>query len=778
MTVVPEAQLQTYVLNLTRDAFAHLPAESFRVEKHFTLRFGHNLHDHDGTLYWEAQGRADLLVFHQERPLALFELKREDMVLKEQDFQQGQSYTAALFPRPPLIIVSNGKDTWVRQTDDGAELPTDADAEVIEKIFANVGKLAAANNSWAIEVLMGPETHVWVEAVRLHTEELVERQSGDPSDLRKPFARGILFQRRTTAAVAARLEAGARAIIIEGPPLAGKSNVLRDFAVSTRRSRDWAMLMVNGATASTGLFQRLANVLGQALEWKLSADDVRTWLRRMSHSTRSPALVLVVDGLRSGSAVAQDFEELAESGFGPGLRLVGATDRAGDVLRDTTGRGDTALAAIAEVVTVEPLDDGEFIALTDQLGERRILFYPGAELAAEYRRPWLLRAVLANGASPERQDVVSFIPATMGLALVHAARARFKDYVEVARDHRLLARDALNDDEVPDAALALASANAFVIRRDALSAGGESAAVRLEAQGWITFYRHPVGEDVIGFRVPDLFISELAFELAALIDKAISEKPEDAWRLLVGQAKRFFLGDLVGAQALVDLGQKRHGLPESLIGQLMNDRPECESIAGKTIGLQMADGTIANFRFNEHHEIAQIDAQGNQIGPYTPLDDDDAGTRLGNVTSWLILSQLSGVRTAYGETMRHRFDIDIMLWVGRASFPLIRGSEDVSMLKPRLTLSLDGDGSVLAQDHAMAEPLTSAMYALFAREWRDLDSFFERLAEDFSLPLTVRVHHALNALETSASPGLPAWAEEKIGSVIVPLLRRHGVEVG
>ena len=198
----------------------------------------------------------------------------------------------------------------------------------------------------------------------------------------------------------------------------------------------------------------------------------------MSHSTRSPALVLVVDGLRSGSAVAQDFEELAESGFGPGLRLVGATDRAGDVLRDTTGRGNTALAAIAEVVTVEPLDDGEFIALTDQLGERRILFYPGAELAAEYRRPWLLRAVLANGASPERQDVVSFIPATMGLALVHAARAHFKDYVEVARDHRLLARDALNDDEVPDAALALASANAFVIRRDALSAGGESASRR------------------------------------------------------------------------------------------------------------------------------------------------------------------------------------------------------------------------------------------------------------------------------------------------------------
>ena len=46
-----------------------------------------------------------------------------------------------------MIIVSNGNDTWVRQTESGAELLKDADAEVIEKIFASVGKLAGANNS-------------------------------------------------------------------------------------------------------------------------------------------------------------------------------------------------------------------------------------------------------------------------------------------------------------------------------------------------------------------------------------------------------------------------------------------------------------------------------------------------------------------------------------------------------------------------------------------------------------------------------------------------------
>lgn len=773
MNVVPEAQLQAYVLGLTRDAFPHLPPESFRIEKHFKLRFGHKLHDHDGALYWEAQGRADLLVIHKERPLALFELKREDKVLQEEDFRQGQSYTATLFPRPPLIIVSNGNDTWVRQVDDGAELPKGADAGVIEKIFENVGKLAAANNSSAIEVLMGPETHVWAEAVRLRTDDLIERQSGDPSDPRKPYGRGILFHRHATAAIVARFEAGTQAIVVEGPPLAGKSNILRDFAVATRRSPDWAMLMVNGATAGPGLFQRLANVLGPALEWKLSADDVRTWLRRMSNSSRSPALVLAVDGLRPGSAVAQDLEELADAGFGSGLRLLGSTDRASEILLDTTGRGDTALSNIAEVVPVDPLNDEEFSDFQEHLAQARILFYPGAELADEYRRPWLLRTVLAGGSAPEQADVANVIPATMGLSLVRAARARFETLHDVVRQHRLLARDALADEETPDPELALASANAFVIRRDALTASGEDAAVKLEAQAWASFYRHPTGEDVVAFRVPELFMSELALELADLVNAQIEADPDDAWLVLASQAQRFFLGDIVGAQALFDLGKKRGGLPLSLIEPLINDPPAAESMAGKTVGLQQPDGTILNLRFNAEGAVALADARGNVLSEYLPRSEvDDPGTMYGDMISWMILSQFARVRSTSGTTIEHRLDLQIMLSVGTAEMPLMRGG-DFAHLRPHSVQGLGKAGSTLSAEHALAEPLTSAIHNLFYKEWRDLDFFFKEVVRIDSLPLTCRVHHALQMLRGSVLPDLEEWAADMMASVVHPLMRQQ-----
>lgn len=773
MDVIPEAQLQAYVLRLTREAFPHLPSESFRIEKHFKLRFGHNLHDHDGTLYWEAQGRADLLVFHKKRPLALFELKREDKVLQEEDFKQGQSYAATLFPRPPLIIVSNGKDTWVRQVDDGAALSNSSDAAIIEKIFENVGKLAAANNSWAMEVLMGPETHVWAEAVRLRTDDLIERQSGDPSDPHKPFGRGILFHRHATAAIAAQFEAGTQAVMVEGSPLAGKSNVLRDFSVLTRRSPDWAMLMVNGATVGPGLFQRLANVLGPALQWKLSADDVRTWLRRMSQSTRSPALVLAVDGVRPGSVVAQELEELAETGFGPGLRLLGTTGRASEILLDTTGRGATALSSIAEVVPVGLLDDEEFSAFQDHLARARILFYPGAELADEYRSPWLLRTVLASGSSPEQEGLANVIPATMGLSLVRAARARFAALHDVLRQHRLLARDALADEETPDPELALASANAFVIRRDALSAAGEDAAVKLEAQAWVSFYRHPTGEDVVAFRVPELFMSELALELADLVNAQIEADPDDAWLVLVSQAQRFFLGDIVGAQALFDLGNKRGNLPVGLIEPLMNDSPTAESIAGKTIGIKEPDGTIVNLRFSSAGGVAIADAKGNALSEYLALsEEDDPGTMYGDMISWMILSQFARVRSTFGTTIEHRLDLQIMLCVGRAEMPLMRGG-DFSNVRPHSIQRLGKAGSILSAAQALAEPLTSAIHNLFYNEWRDLDFFFEEVVRVNSLPLTCRVHHALHMLQGAVDPGLEEWAADKMASVVHPFMREQ-----
>lgn len=774
MNTVPEAQLQSYVTGLAREAFPHEKPSDFKVEKRFKLKLGHTEQNHNGTANWEAEGRADLLLFHNERPLAVVELKRADKTLKQKDLEQGQSYAAMLFPRPPLVIVSNGSDTWVRQVDTGQEIPRDiVGGTVVEKIFANIGKLAAANNSWAIEVLMGPESTVWVEAVRQRTDDLVERLTGEPDDTQKPFGRGLLFHRKATDKIIQELVTGTKAVIVTGAPLAGKSNTLRDFSMITRDSPDWALFMVNGATGGAGLFQRLANILGATLEWKLTADDVRTWLRRMSHSGRGPALVLAVDGMKPNTPVAQEFEELAETGFGETLRLIGCCEIADDILLDSTCRNESAISSIAKVVEVEALDNDEFTLIEEQMNKRRICFYPGADLSNEYRTAWLLRTVLSHVAPPEQNDLVAVIPATMGVRFVQSARARFDALNDVARLHRLVARDVLHDEASPDPEVTLAGANAFIVRRDSLSSAGEAAAVELQKEGWVRFYRHACGEDLIAFRVPELFMSELALELADIIDTILHDEPDEAYRMLIWQAERFFLGDIVGAQALVDLGKKRNGLPHGLLVPMMNHPPNVESVAGKTIGLQMPNGSVANFRFNENGDIAQADAHGNVVGDYIPnSEDEEVGVMYGGTMPWMVLAQLASIRTALGSEIEDRFDIQIMLWVGRAQMALMRG-ESMDNIRAKCTLDLGKAGSILSAEHALAEPLTTAIHSLFIREWRDIDFFFESMVEADSLPLTVRVHHALNMLQGSSISGLEDWARDKITSIIHPLLREQ-----
>lgn len=770
--IIPEAQLQAYVVSLVRDALPHLPPESFRVEKWLNLRLGGGTHKEDGAKYWAATGRADFVIYHKDRPLAVFELKKEDLALEQDNLDQARSYAMVMLEQPPLVIVSNGKDTWVRQAADGEPLnPVIEGADFAEKLFANVGKLAAANLTWAIETLMGPDASVWIEAVRQRTDELIERQTGDAHQTRKPFVRDRLFARSATGAILELLSAGAKTVVLEGSPLAGKSNVLRHLAAECRDSPDWAVLMVNAATRGPGLFQRLANILGEALEWKLSDDDVRTWLRRMSRSTRRPCLVLAVDGLQPSCELLSDLEELAELGFGSGLRIVATTDRADDLLVDTRGRGESALAVDARVVRVGRLDGEEFQAVREELARERILFFGGAELSLEYRAPWILRTVLADGEAPDDENQVAVIPATLGLRIIEVARARLAKLGEVARLHRLIARNALADEETPDPQFALAQSNAYVVRRDALDDAGSAAAAKLEQQGWVSFHRHRTGEDVVVFRAPEFFLCELASELAEILDRAIEEDVDEAAVLLIWQSHRFFLGDIAGAQALIDLAVRGRALPGKLIEPLMNDWPETESMAGKLIGLATASGEIVNLRFDEHGGIARANAQGIPIEPFEPRDEDDSISAMhGNMTSWMILSQLAQIPTALG-TADDRLDVEIIGQVGRCDTPLMRGGLDPEMAYE--TQHLGRAGTVLALRQALAEPITAAIHKLVTREWRDLLPFFESLEKADSLPLTVRVHNVLISIRGSVDTELDTFSEKMLRTIVHPLLRKQ-----
>jgi hypothetical protein len=224
----------------------------------------------------------------------------------------------------------------------------------------------------------------------------------------------------------------------------------------------------------------------------------------MSVGVTGPALLVAIDGVDPGTAMAAALQELASLRPGAKLRVILTTDRPEGVVKAPNGRTDTALGAQATRIELGPLGLHEFKAAQDVLKRTKIVFPDGAEYAEDYRAPWVLRTLYDHLArDPRFEDPTRgvLLPASLGLQLVDAARETFSDQNDLLRGYRLLARDALADPQAHSAELALAASNGFVIRHDA-------AALRMV--GWVRTYRHAGREDVVVPTLPAAYMIELA----------------------------------------------------------------------------------------------------------------------------------------------------------------------------------------------------------------------------------------------------------------------------
>ncbi|WP_156929067.1 hypothetical protein [Bradyrhizobium sp. th.b2] len=104
LTTAPtEADLEAKIHAAVLAAFPWLPPGSLRHQTKFEFKFGHRIVQIDGKEVSKVQGRSDVLVFHNDTPLAVLELKREGLPLTQEDREQGLSYARMLHPRPPLV---------------------------------------------------------------------------------------------------------------------------------------------------------------------------------------------------------------------------------------------------------------------------------------------------------------------------------------------------------------------------------------------------------------------------------------------------------------------------------------------------------------------------------------------------------------------------------------------------------------------------------------------------------------------------------------------------
>lgn len=770
-----EADLEASIHHAVARAFPWLTPGSIRHQTKFSFSFGRKKIEIDGAEVSRAESRSDIILYDGERPLAVLELKRAGVPLTADDDAQGLSYARVMSPSPPLVIVTNGNDLHIVETHGGkkwvATLPTEQE---FQALVANAARVAAADLRDAIDTLMGTNAAVWMQAVRHASAATLSELSASPDKPTRPFVEQILFPRRAGFKTLEHVKNGARLVLLDGAPLAGKSNVLREITVRTSALPNMAALYLEAGVGGS-IFQAVADSLSNALEWQVGLEATRAWLKRLSKST-DKKLLLLVDGLAADdSDTRREVESLTSPDLGSGVAVVAALDDtvAEQLVLTPNRRGPSAIGRRAQRVTVKPLDDPEFEAAQSVLWKHRIGLMHGAGLEAELRQPWVLRAMcepLLDALRDAEPDRGILLPPLLSLDLVQHARARFDD-PNLRRWFNGIARATLAEaiDQSRDLSLKLESIDVNVLRRETLLQHITSDDLGLLIdRGFLKPAMHTSDEAVLYVRLPELLASELALLLAKELINRRKAVQDDVATWLAGAASNLPMGDVIAAQAILDAVQKPEGLSFDLIRALIDKPPQRERVRR---GTRFA----ANFPGVGQIEIITKGGGKGEVvvrGQVHEIDiDEGSDETYGQFHPWLILSHLAGMPFIMeGDDDARRVDPFILLKIGSADIVLRAVSADRNMRRVP-THDLPGIGSIVCHAAGIIEPITLSILRYLSRDGEDHDAWIDAAIESKSMPLLARVHIALLQISSEADEDRATWASHTLETKVRPAFK-------
>jgi hypothetical protein len=760
-----EAQLRAAIVK----TFPWLPSTDVKHQTSFTFKFGRATAIIEGTERNYVRARADVLVNFRGAPLCVFELKRDGEELSQNDYDQCLSYARMQHPRPPLAVVSNGVYTIMLETHTGSVWqPTSASETALAALIEAGNKVAQLDLKQAIKTLMGNDSDVWMAAVRAITQHELQERTGDWNNPIAPFVGPFLLPRKASAACHHLLKEKQRLILVEGAPLSGKSNVLREVALRASKHPDMAMLYLD-ADGGGNLFERLALILSDALEWPVTSEEAKHWLRLLSRS-EGPALVLLVDNLgpdRDG--LRQDLDILSGGQFGDNLRIVAAADDAiSDLIcRARNGRGPSQIGRRAVRLPLGALDNQEFEVAMATMEALRLTFVDGAFHSPELRAPWIIRAMAEysvsspNYANKTLNAAMSPVP---GLELLEFARKRFDVSQSPFNLYRELAKAVLAEgqDRSKPYELVLELLQNFIVRRTtALAHVSQQDVATMISAGLIRESRSASGENILVMRVPELMATEVAVLMADEVRQLSKIDSEEAAAWLAGAAGNLPLGDIIAADALVNIIQQ--GTDLGIIAKLRMHPPKFDRISpGTKVAMYVPNAGIINIVVEKDGKIF-AESSGGRI----ELSDDDVAefgpSAISDIHPYLILAHLAGHPMAVanpnpGSNQELRLDPDLLTGVGSCPVILRRpgGDPDLASVPSH---ELHDELSIVCHAAGVVEPITWSFVRFFGREDLQMrDQFLDWALEEPNLPLVARMDIALRQTASSSEKKRAKWA--------------------
>ncbi|WP_343620410.1 type I restriction endonuclease [Acinetobacter proteolyticus] len=761
-----EADFEAEIHHLIKLIFPWLPAESIRHQTQFSFRFGQKVFNVDNSDFiTKGKSRADIIILKDEVPLAVLELKRKGIELTDADAEQGLSYAMVLNPSPPLVVVTNGDETrfFVTHTKQAWKAENKSE-ENFQQLVTNAASVATKDLKFAIDILMGTNPNIWKQAIAHTTNDCYKELEASWDTPTLPFVPNFSIPRYDVLrAMLIQAYYEEKVIIIEGPPLIGKSNVLRQIC----EFKDSAALYIEGGVGR-GIFQIVADMLSKSLNWPLTKEDARNWLINLSNK-EDDTLYLAVDNINfDDKDTIKDIEDLISSIFGKNLVIFLAMDDtvAEKLIKTPNGRTLSKIGRNTKRIKINTINDQEFGFVQNTLSEHNIYLMHGAFSAPEYRQPWVLRSICATLFRKRDFDNKKphLLPSMLSIDIFLHIREIFTDS-ELRRKYHAVASAILQDikDGNRNRHLLIESTTTYVVRRTTvLKFLTEADLISLVDQGYLKPAMHKSSIAVLYSSIPELIASELAVIIATELLQLIQYDPKNAAEWLVNIASILPMGDIIAAQAMVEVSEEQDGIQLLLLEALINSPPQSRSLSiGSTflvhipqigeINMTLLEDCKAELVFDGKREIINLDEDHELISSIYP---------------WLILSHFAS-QTIFKNTEKGkiRLDAEILLQVGTSKC-ILRRSNNTPELDGILVHNIPDIGAIVSYEMGVVEPITLSILSYLHNEGINATEWIDRAIATESMPLIARIHIALLTLSNLDNEEIRKWVQEILSEKI------------
>ncbi|UVL91807.1 type I restriction enzyme HsdR N-terminal domain-containing protein [Pseudomonas sichuanensis] len=772
-----EADFEARIRVAISHAFPWLAPGAIKHQTKFSVRLGRKSVDVESR---PNEARADIILYSDTRPLAVLELKRNGVALSTADEEQGLCYAKLMSPFAPLTVISNGDETRVLNTLTGvAWAPDTTDEKTLANLFSNVGKIATSQVTEAVTTLLGGDSKAWVSALNAVTREQLAELTGDLADAQLPFGREFLISRQATDECLDLLKKGHRLVVLSGAPLSGKSNVLREICQKVETEYAMAVLFVE-ADHGGGIIQRIADALDKSLDWSISRDETRRWLRKRSESPGAN-LVVLVDNVPSGDHVLRkEIEDLTSNYFGARVQVVLALhENAAEAMQASQNwLTQSPLGRAAVSVTVGALADVEFESAQEAFRGIGMVFALGAKHSTELREPWVLRALASMAAAHRSQTELIEdgqylqIPPMVGVDVINHARSRFLNS-ELTRLYQCMATAVMTDarDASRDPSLLLSSIHTFMVRRKTLTQIMHHLDVeKLIQLGFIREFRHSTGVQMLYVRLPELVASELAL----LVADSLSELDPDQPKLYLGEIEFYAsllpMGDIIVAQAIFDAATKKPDIIGEIVDIVLQNPIQQVPVLGVKFAMIMPDGKHGTLTISEDGCVMLT--RDGKTRRLKGIDPSEVSCTYSNLYAWIVLAQIV---YHYMHTLDEEVEApevhSTLLEVCKAPAPLRKPNLDYASFGIQ-TLETPTGVSLTLPGQGFLDSATYALLLMFSRRSLQAGAWIDIAADSGCVHLLNRIITALVELTHTTDTASAEWAYDTLHTRLYPALKQ------